>query len=403
MKRWLSLLLICLLLPLMLGSCRTLASQAGAGGNIAGAGVEVGAVPSGALPPAAAALLPTATPPVESPAVPTAAPTAVPTAVPVPPTPEPTATAASVAASTVFTVGNELTISALLAREIVGSPITIEQQLENGANYARYIASYFSEGYKVYGLLTVPFGEPPAEGFKAIVFNHGYIPPQQYRTTERYVAYVDALARSGFVVFKIDMRGFGNSEGEPRGTYFSPDYTIDAISALKSLQTLDYVDPEGIGMWGHSMAGNLVLRAMLVEPAVKAGVIWAGAVYSYDDFVRYSIEDPSYVPPSGDVSPSRRIGQQIREAYGPPNTTQPYWKAVSLTEHIDLLRAPVQLHHAVNDYVVNIGYSEDLAAVLNAAGKTYEYYPHAGGGHNINSPYFEAAMQRTIAFFQAHL
>jgi dipeptidyl aminopeptidase/acylaminoacyl peptidase len=299
-------------------------------------------------------------------------------------------------------VGNELTIAALLQRKIEGSDITIEQQLENGANYARYIASYISEGNKIYGLLTVPFGDPPEGGFKAIVFNHGYIPPSMYRTTERYVAYVDALARSGFVVFKIDLRGFGNSEGEPEGSYFSPAYSIDAISALKSLQTLDYVDPDGIGMWGHSMAGNLVLRAMLVEPAIKAGVIWAGAVYSYDDFSRYSIEDPSYVPPAAE-SPGRRIGQQIRATYGPPNTAVPFWQAVSLTEHIDLLQGAVQLHHALNDDVVTVAYSDDLAAVLNAAGKEYEYYQYEGGGHNIDSPYFNQAIQRTIAFFQAHL
>ncbi len=301
-----------------------------------------------------------------------------------------------------FTVGNELTIAALLQRSIEGSPITIEQQLDNGANYARYIASYISEGNKIYGLLTVPFGDPPEGGFKAIVFNHGYIPPAQYRTTERYVAYVNALARAGFVVFKIDMRGFGNSEGEPEGSYFSPAYTIDAISALKSLQTLDYVDPNGIGMWGHSMAGNLVLRAMLIEPAIKAGVIWAGAVYSYDDMARYSIQDSSYVPPSPDA-PGRRRGQEIRATYGQPNTAVPFWKAVSLTEHIDLLQAPLQLDHALNDDVVNVGYSDDLAAVLSAAGKEYEYYQYDGGGHNINSPYFEQAMQHTIEFFKAHL
>ena len=203
-------------------------------------------------------LLPTATPtaaaePVAEPVAEAAGltATAVPAAAPA------AEAAAPVQLTDVFTVGNELTIAALLQRQIDGSPITIEQQLENGANYARYIASYISEGNKIYGLLTVPFGDPPEGGFKAIVFNHGYIPPAQYRTTERYVAYVDALARSGFVVFKIDLRGFGNSEGEPEGSYFSPAYTIDAISALKSLQTLDYVDPDGIGMWGHSMAGNL--------------------------------------------------------------------------------------------------------------------------------------------------
>lgn len=332
----------------------------------------------------------------------TLAPVAIATPLPLPtPTPEPPTLTAE--PQPAFAVGNELTIDALLQRRIEGSEITIEQQLEDGANYSRYIASYVSEGNRIYGLLTVPFGDPPEGGFKAIIFNHGYIPPDQYRTTERYVAYVDALARSGFVVFKIDLRGFGNSEGEATGTYFSPDYTIDAIAALKSLQTLDYVDPEGIGMWGHSMAGNLVLRAMLIDPDIKAGVIWAGAVYSYDDFSRFSISDPSYSPSASATSASRRVGQLIRETYGPPNTAEPYWKAVSLTEHIGLLQAPLQLHHALDDAVVNVGYSDDLAAVLNVAGKVYEYYQYDGGGHNIASPYFNEAMRRTIEFFQKYL
>lgn len=300
-----------------------------------------------------------------------------------------------------FAVGNELTIAALRAQEIEGSDIVIEQTLPAGANYAQYIASYISEGNRIYGLLTVPNGAVPEGGFPAIVFNHGYIPPAVYRTTERYEAYVDALARSGFVVFKIDLRGFGNSEGEATGAYFSPGYTIDAISALKSLQRLDYVDPQGIGMWGHSMAGNLVLRAMLVEPDIQAGVIWSGAVYSYDDMVRYAIDDPSYRRP--EPTDTVRPGTLLREEYGPPNTEVPFWQAVSLTEHIEHLQAPLQIHHALNDNVVNIGYSQDLVAVLEEAGKRYEFYPYEGGGHNISSPYFGQAMQRTIEFFRAHL
>ncbi len=299
-------------------------------------------------------------------------------------------------------VGYDLTIAALREREIEGSDILIEQALINGANYSRYIASYVSEGNKIYGLLTIPFGDVPAGGFKAIVFNHGYIPPASYVTTERYVAYVDLLAQSGFVVFKIDLRGHGQSEGEAIGSYFSPAYTIDAISALRSLQRMTIVDPDGIGMWGHSMAGNLVLRAMLVEPAVKAGVIWAGAVYSYDDFEKYAISDTSFVPPTTE-SPGRRRSRQIFETYGRPDTTVPFWQSVSLTANIEYLNSPVQLHHAVNDDVVNVGYSRDLAAVLQASGKTYESYEYDSGGHNISPPAFDLAMRRTIAFFKAHL
>jgi uncharacterized protein len=421
MKRLFTLLLVAIFAVGILAACRSVVmptASLGAAGALPAAAAtaeeaaqpaeaETGAgVPAAEAAPSAepdaAAILPTPTP-VPAPPEPTAVPAAdAVTAVTDTVAADASAEPAPVAATDAFTIGSELTIAALLQRKIEGSPITIEQQLDDGANYSRYIASYISEGNKIYGLLTVPFGDPPESGFKAIVFNHGYIPPAQYRTTERYVAYVDALARAGFVVFKIDMRGFGNSEGEPEGSYFSPAYTIDAISALKSLQTLDYVDPNGIGMWGHSMAGNLLLRAMLIEPAIKAGVIWAGAVYSYDDMARYAIQDSSYVPPSSD-SPGRRRSQEIRATYGQPNTAVPFWQAVSLTEHIDLLKAPLQLNHALNDDVVNVGYSDDLAAVLNAAGKEYEYYQYEGGGHNINSPYFEQAMQHTIDFFKAHL
>jgi len=307
----------------------------------------------------------------------------------------------------IFEVGEELTIEYLQQLEITGSEITFEEQLADRSNYHQHLVSYISEGNKIYGLLTIPFGDPPQGGFKAIVFNHGYIPPAAYRTTERYTAYVDYLARNGFVVFKIDYRGHGQSQGEPSGSYFSPGYTIDAITALKSLQMLDIIDPQGIGMWGHSMAGNLVLRAMLVEPQVKAGVIWAGAVYSYDDFAQYGITDNTYRPPATpetEETPSpRRRSRQIFDVYGRPDTSVDFWQAVSLTENIQFLNSPLQLHHALDDDVVNVAYSTDLAAVLQENGKDYEFFTYEGGGHNLTSPYFEQAMQRTVEFFRENL
>src|SRR5688572_27572186 len=89
-------------------------------------------------------------------------------------TPEATPEATAEGTPPPFSVGNELTIAALRELEIEPSDILIEQQLDNGANYSRYIASYISEGFKIYGLLTIPFGDVPEGGFKAVVFNHGY-------------------------------------------------------------------------------------------------------------------------------------------------------------------------------------------------------------------------------------
>jgi dipeptidyl aminopeptidase/acylaminoacyl peptidase len=316
-------------------------------------------------------------------------------------TPTPTAT------EVVFEVGEELTIEYLQGLDITGSEIIFEQEIPQTFYYQQHLVSYSSEGYKIYGLLTIPNAEPPEGGFKAVVFNHGYIPPAAYRTTERYTAYVDYLARSGIVVFKIDFRGHGQSEGEPSGTYFSPAYTIDAIAALKSLQTLDIIDPQGIGLWGHSMAGNLVLRAMLIESDFKAGVIWAGAVYSYDDFGTYGITDNTYRPPATpetqETPGPRRRSQEIFDTYGRPDTQTDFWKAVSLTENIEFLNSPLQLHHAEDDPVVNIGYSFGLAAALQDNGKEYELFTYEGGGHNLISPYFDQAMLRTVEFFRNNL
>jgi dipeptidyl aminopeptidase/acylaminoacyl peptidase len=316
-------------------------------------------------------------------------------------TPSPTPT------EIVFEIGQELTIKYLRKLEINSSEIVFHERLSSGYNYARHLVSYTSEGNQIYGLLTIPFAETPDGGFKAIVFNHGYIPPAVYQTTERYQAYVDFLARSGFVVFKIDYRGHGNSEGFPSGSYFSPGYTVDAIAALKSLQALEYVDPQGIGMWGHSMAGNLVLRAMLVEQDVKAGVIWAGAVYSYEDFLAYGINDHTYRPPvaPGELEQDEHLKgtRAIFEVNGWPDSTQPFWQAVSLTENIDFLAGPLQLHHAVDDPVVDINYSHGLAGVLLENGKNYEFYTYDGGGHNLISPWFDQAMLRTVQFFQDNL
>ena len=307
----------------------------------------------------------------------------------------------------IFEFGKELTIEYMRELELSGSELTFHERLAPGYNYQRHLVSYLSEGNQIYGLLTIPFEKPPEGGFKAIVFNHGYIPPATYQTLERYGAYVDYLARSGFVVFKIDFRGHGNSEGYPSGSYFSPGYTIDAINALKSLQRLEKVDPGGVGMWGHSMAGNLVLRAMLVESEVKAGVIWSGAVYSYEDFLTYGISDRSYRPPATPESfeENEHLSgtRAIFDIYGWPDMSEPYWQAVSLTENIDYLNAPLQLHHAENDPVVNINYSYGLAGILQENRKTYEFYTYEGGGHNLISPYFDQAMLRTVEFFQENL
>lgn len=317
-------------------------------------------------------------------ATPTSAPTVTPTVSPTPsPTPHP------------------LSIQALRDRDFPASEIVIEETLAPGANYSRYLASYRSDGLKIYALFTVPYGEPPAGGWPAIVFNHGYIPPEIYRTTERYVAYVDAFARNGYVVIKPDYRGHGNSEGQARGGYGSPDYTIDVLHALSALRDHPVTNPQRIGMWGHSMGGYITLRAMVVSSEIRAGVIWAGVVASYPDLLarwnrRRDEPGPTRTPRPG----SWRLS--LIDQFGSPSSNTDFWDTLSANSYLVDLSGPLQLHHGTADESVPLEFSEILIEQAQTAGVQAELFQYPDDNHNI-STYFSLAMQRSIEFFDRNV
>lgn len=288
-------------------------------------------------------------------------------------------------------------------REYPGSDITIEETLEPGVNYQRYLASYQSEGLKIYALLTVPNGERPPTGWPVIVFNHGFIPPAQYRTTERYVAYVDWLARSGYIVFRSDYRGHANSEGIATGAYGSPNYVIDVLNAAASMKRYPDADPDRIGMWGHSMGGYITLRSMVITRDIKAGVVWAGVVGSYPDLISRWRRGPTPNPSlTTTPSPGRRWRTGLIETYGPPEENPEFWNSISANAFLDDLSGPLQLHHGTADTSVPLEFSETLYQQVLAAGKTVEFYTYEGDNHNL-AGYFSMAMQRTIEFFNTYV
>lgn len=295
----------------------------------------------------------------------------------------------------------ELTIPYLRNREY-NSQLGPLQRLSNNSSYTSYLTSYDSDSLKINGLLTVPTGDAPEDGWPAVIFIHGYIPPTVYRTTENYSAYVDYLARNGFVVFKIDLRGHNQSEGEASGAYYSSDYIIDALNAYSALQNADFVDANSIGMWGHSMAGNVVIRSVAVKQDIPAVVIWAGAVYTYEDFQKYSIEDNSYRPPSQD-SPSRRRRNELFETHGAFDSNSEFWKLVPATNFLEGVTTAVQINHAVNDDVVDIGYSRDFISILDNTNIPHELVEHSSGGHNISGASYNSAMQNTVRWFKENL
>lgn len=305
-----------------------------------------------------------------------------------------------------------LTIQAMREKSYPGSDITIEQTLPDGSNYHQYIASYISDGLKIYGLLTIPEGDKPKTGWPVIIFNHGYIQPNMYQTfpqVGQYATYFPVFARAGYIVFKPDYRGNAQSQGQPTGAYYSPNYATDDLNAIASMKKFKdpstgsgpLADPNRFGIWGHSMGGNITLRTIVVHPHdVKAAVIWGGVVGSYTDLEHW--HDPHYIPAPTDLALRNQFRNKYFKDHGTPETNPTFWNSVDPTNFVNDIAIPVQLHAGEADEEVPLSFPTFLYNKLVGAGKTAEFYTYPGADHNISQG-FDLAMQRSLAFFDKYV
>ncbi len=297
---------------------------------------------------------------------------------------------------------SSLSIDYMRGQDYPGSDFVVEQTLSPGSNYQRQIVSYKSDGLKIYALLTIPNGEKPETGWPVIIFNHGYIPPAEYRTTERYVAYTDAFSRNGYMLIRPDYRGHGNSEGNPEGAYYSPAYTIDVLNAVASVKRHPDADASRIGMWGHSMGGSITLRSMVTTGDIKAGVIWAGVVASYEDMANNWKRSRPWRPSPSEQQVRRPSRQELIDKYGDFTANPEFWESISPIFHIADISRPIQIHHGTADEEVPILFSERLRDAMQSANKDVEYFAYEGDDHNLSGN-LSTALDRSVAFFDKYL
>ncbi len=307
---------------------------------------------------------------------------------------------------------DSLAIVTMRQKQYPGSTITIEQTLNDGPNYHRYSVSYLSEGLKIYGFLTVPFGEKPKDGWPLILFNHGYIPPDQYSTANSYAIMIDPLASAGYIVFASDYRGNDNSKGTPMQPYVSPDYVTDSMNALASIEKYKgiepsassgrFVDTNRIGVFGHSMGGNITLHELVMTQNIKAAEILSGVVGNETDLLEWWNRRKTNNTIVGNDLDTYYIVEQMIQQHGTPQTDPKYWNTVDPTKFVSNISAPVQIQVGTADNEVPMRFSTSLRDALKSAGKTVSYHEYPGADHNV-SPDTSQAMEQTIQFFNTYL
>lgn len=183
--------------------------------------------------------------------------------------------------------------------------------------------------------------------------------PGSYRM---YYSLCQYLAQQGYVILTPDYRGSsGFSRDWSTGVHMGigVNDTADVAAGADYLKTLDYVDPNRIGVFGLSYGGFLTLQAMTVDPTLwRAGVNVAGVV----DWATYG---------AGYTTP--RLGTPVQNPE--------IYRISAPILHMDKLERPLLVLHGTNDRNVSFADSLRLFDVLIKLGKPFESQIYPGEIH----------------------
>ncbi len=293
-----------------------------------------------------------------------------------------------------------ISMAALVAADLTGGDLRLGAVRERTAAYTSYDVTFASTTagrgtapLRISGVLNVPTGRGP---FPAVVLAHGYIDPAYYVRGQGMTRERGFLAQRGFVALHVDYRNHAESSDDPRiETAVRLGYAADAIAAVHALRgAADVrVDPDRIALFGRSMGGGVMLKALVAEPGLfAAGVGWA-SVSSLEgqNFDRFRRPD----------APVAELRAGLRGRHGLPDDDPAFWKGVSPRPEFDQITEPVLLVHGRFDATCPPPWARATQRALTAAGvdSTLEWYDD---GHAFG-PAFVAAMDRTVRFLRAQM
>ncbi len=232
--------------------------------------------------------------------------------------------------------------------------------------------------------LTLPTGFDPAQRYPAVIQVYGG--PGISRVRDHWAPLtLQLFAQQGYVVFELDNRGSSNRAKRFEDPIFGRLGHVEVDDQLQGVAFLKqhaWVDPDRIGIFGHSYGGYMTLMCLCRAPGVfRAGV----AVAPVTDWALY---DTHYT--------ERYLGT-------PADNPGGYHDSAVLT-HAGALRDPLLVVHGMADDNVLFTHSTRLFDLLQNLHKRFEMMTYPGAKHALHQR--DVAVHRYLTafeFFGRHL
>ena len=192
------------------------------------------------------------------------------------------------------------------------------------------------------------------------------------------------MVKKGYIVVQIDSRGstgYGRAFREEFLLGFADQDIEDYASAVAYMESLDYVDPNRIGIWGSSYGGTLSVYSLLKKPGLfQVGVAAAAAV----DPVFFGTDDVAIV----------------RTPKSQPEVFER--KALKYAAN---LQDKLLFIHGMQDHVVPFKTTAMLAEELIRQGKNFDFAFASGATHGWSREryYDRYLFGKLIEYFDRYL
>ncbi len=246
------------------------------------------------------------------------------------------------------------------------------------------ITNYQSVNFTSADGLTLSAWYMPTQNGAAVILVHGHGGERSYLLPEAAM-----LAQRGYGVLLMDLRNSGQSESAP--TTFGVNEVNDVRGAIEFLHRQPGVDPDRLGLLGHSMGAGTVLLSAARLPQIKAVIAESGFTSLEDNVangMRRYVNLPPFLADALIFFGERAAGIKI--------------SAVRPIDEIALINPrPVMIVHGALDDLVPVTNAYTLYA---AAHEPKELYLIPNAGHYPLPPAEpEEYARRITGFFDKYL
>ena len=217
-----------------------------------------------------------------------------------------------------------------------------------------------------------------------VLFGPVYSNTARNRWAGNYSLVQNLLVKKGYIIVQVDSRGsngYGRAFREEFLLGFADQDIEDYASAVTYMESLDYVDPDRIGIWGSSYGGTLTVYSLLMKPGLfQVGVAAAAAV----DPVFFGTDDVAIVR-------SPKTHPEVFER-----------KALNYAANLE---DKLLFIHGMQDHVVPFKTTAVLAEELIKLGKDFDFAfaPGATHGWSRERNYDRYLFGKLIEYFDRYL